>query len=218
MFLGIAVVALAQAGAPDITELRPLLERGIEGLESSVSELARNVATGGNGSRPRTGILLSSEDEGPGGLVVAVMQGSPAAKAGIAAGDRITAISGRVLENETLGVMRFILDDAASPLPLTLRISRDGTVREKKVGRMTLACLVAATRDLDQDVWRGRIISLRTVLEMQRKLLDDPEVPVLQRYLDARRRLNDIHAAIQEISSLLEMELAMARWRHCGAP
>jgi membrane-associated protease RseP (regulator of RpoE activity) len=48
---------------------------------------------------PRLGVSLAEEDEGPGALLALVMEGSPAAKAGLKAGDRVVAVGGAPIRN-----------------------------------------------------------------------------------------------------------------------
>jgi hypothetical protein len=77
-----------------ILDVAARIAREIGDLEARPAFVRNNTPDFSGGSGPRLGVQVARGGEGEGATIAAVVPGSPAAKAGLAAGDRITGLGG----------------------------------------------------------------------------------------------------------------------------
>ena len=101
-----------------------------KGMPLDMSKLGETFALGFNDG-PKIGISIEDLTEGSGAKVLEVTEGSPAAKAGIAKNDIITAVDGAAIKDVT------DLQEKAATLEagvtLTIKLNRDGKQKELTV-------------------------------------------------------------------------------------
>jgi len=101
-----------------------------KGMPLDMSKLGETFALGFNDG-PKIGISIEDVTEGSGAKVLEVTEGSPAAKAGIAKNDIITAVDGAAIKDVT------DLQEKAATLEagvtLTIKLNRDGKQKELTV-------------------------------------------------------------------------------------
>jgi len=101
-----------------------------KGMPLDMSKLGETFALGFNDG-PKIGISIEDVTEGSGAKVLEVTEGSPAAKAGIAKNDIITAVDGAAIKDVTA------LQEKAATLEagvtLTIKLNRDGKQKELTV-------------------------------------------------------------------------------------
>lgn len=77
--------------------------------------------------RPMLGVVLSSDDSGTGIRLAAVTPGGPAERAGLQAGDRLTAINGTMLDSDSgIATLHSILDQSHAEDRCSIDFIRDG--------------------------------------------------------------------------------------------
>jgi len=120
-----------------------LLEGSIRGMVDALGDtghtvyLTRDELAAENDALDGTvigiGVTVDARAEGP--LIISVLDGSPADKAGLRAGDRIVAVDGvRTDRASSDELVRRVRGEAGSPVDLRIR-SRDGTTRDVSIVR-----------------------------------------------------------------------------------
>jgi putative serine protease PepD len=93
----------------------------------SVKSVVSTIVSGGKPRHSYLGVKVGDATSGPGATVGTVIAGSPAAKAGVKAGDVITAVDGRPVADAD--ALTASIGSRSPGTKLTLSLSRDGTTR-----------------------------------------------------------------------------------------
>jgi putative serine protease PepD len=98
----------------------------------TVRSVARQLIASGRVEHAYLGVSLEDAANRPGASITTVRSGSPAARAGLEAGDRVTALDGEAVESA--GELRRLVDDHEPGDEVTLTVVRDdGDERELSV-------------------------------------------------------------------------------------
>jgi len=113
-----------------------------------VKELIPNLRENGRLARGWLGVNIVNAPGGPGAVVTEVFNGSPAARAGLRAGDRVMAVNGRTVDNfqQLLRKVSFIAPGSQATF-VVLREGREQEVRvllSERPAPSTLRALAAA--------------------------------------------------------------------------
>jgi membrane-associated protease RseP (regulator of RpoE activity) len=112
-------------GIPKVTELKIA-----KGMPLDMSKLGETFALAFNDG-PKIGISIEDLTEGAGAKVLEVTEGSPAAKAGIAKNDIITAVDGKEIKDVTTLQEKSATLEAGNTL--VVKLTRDGKSKEVTV-------------------------------------------------------------------------------------
>ena len=114
---------------------------------------AQNASYAGE-HRGVIGISVGPSAQGP--LILSVLPGSPAAAAGLAAGDVILTVDGRSTQGLAIGALPGLVD-GRSGTQVTLEVSRQGSVRSVRLTRSTFTSPSVVARRLASGILYVRI-------------------------------------------------------------
>jgi len=102
-----------------------------KGMPLDMSKLGENFALSLFNDGPKIGISIEDLTEGSGAKVLEVTEGSPAAKAGIAKNDIITAVDGAAIKDVT--DLQEKVETLEAGVTLAIKLNRDGKSKEVTV-------------------------------------------------------------------------------------
>jgi C-terminal processing protease CtpA/Prc len=221
MQLMLALFLLAQAPPTAEDEAYALLVRGLDTFDARIDEFETFLTTRypASSNSPKTGMALDSPPEVDAEhlhplVVRTVIVDSPADRAGIRPGDRVTRIGTRRMEHESPEVFRVLTEDAPGPLEVGIR--RGTTDLTVTMDRTPIVCLQRSAARIDQEKWRNRIAGIRRLTSLARADLDDQQIPAHVRHVIANGRIQQMFALLSEAEGLLSLELTDATTTECG--